>query len=380
MDEQTPLANHTQLYDEGILLLRNDSTQDISSSVTAEPYQGSTLDFMLTRYVNTTPAIDDPGPTLCNISGHHQVSLVAPISMSLLGIFGNALALFVLYRTHGELRRSVFYTLVACLATTDMLGQTVTTPIVIVAYARGGWPGGRPFCQLHGFLMVGFGLVTPLLVSLMALERVGALCCTYFTSRFLSRFRVRAALASCWVFAMGFAALPLVGFGTYEKQYPDTWCFLKFHFDRETVEEGWEADAVYSCLYAAINLLVIALSICSNVVVIAMLLRARQRRRVLTNNVVWRRTSSAARIYDGASQRRESMKKTGDLELQMVWLLCGMTLVFTCCWTPFMVSYQLKIPGGGGLHFRWSLLLAPPTLNASLTLSLRFYSWNIIYI
>ena len=299
-----------------------------------------------------------------------QTGLVAPVVMSFFGVLGNLLALAVLYKTKTERRRSAFYTLVAGLALTDLLGQLFTSPIAIAAYSTGLNFFTTELCQLHGFLMVGFGLVTPLIVSLMALERMGALCCTYFCTRSMSKSRVRAALAGTWVFAMSFAALPFLGFGQFELQFPCSWCFLKFHFQPWAMADeaslttsppraidGNRWWAAYACLYALINLIIIAVTVACNVIVIVVLLKARKRRRVLTKRpgsylCHTRQQHTAPRqqaspesakrsLAAGPRGHRNSQQSANDLELQMVWLLCGMTLVFTCCWTPFMVSTWL---------------------------------------
>lgn len=294
---------------------------------------------------NSTPAYiwtNSSVPDMCRDipTGIQHVQM--PILMGLCGVFGNLLALYVLYNTRTEMRRSFFYTLVAGLAITDLIGQLCTAPLAVVAYASkltflSNMTG---ICKLHGFLMVCFGLVTPLIVCLMALERVGALCCTYFCSRFLTKQRIRSALAACWIFAIAFASLPFIGFGEFALQFPCSWCFLKFHMESDNPND-YETivNSVYSSTYAVINLVVIAVTLVSNVLVAIVLLQARKRRRVLTNGVSFQSSDRVKDTGHAHVQRRGSAQRDHNLELQMVWLLCGMTLVFTFCWTPFMVRY-----------------------------------------
>jgi prostaglandin E receptor 4 len=92
------------------------------------------------------------------------------------GIVGNILALVVLYTSSNEAKKTVFYTLLAGLAWTDLIGICLTSPIAILAYANNlQLPGGKPLCFYHAFVMIFFGIVTPLLVCTMSLERVLAL-------------------------------------------------------------------------------------------------------------------------------------------------------------------------------------------------------------
>jgi prostaglandin E receptor 4 len=53
--------------------------------------------------------------------------------MSLAGLLGNILALYVLYRNKSQ---SVFYTLVAGLAWTDLTGILLTSPVTVAEYVN----------------------------------------------------------------------------------------------------------------------------------------------------------------------------------------------------------------------------------------------------
>lgn len=59
-------------------------------------------------------------------------TIVSPVLMFLTGTLGNALALIVLRK--GRSSNSIFYTLVAGLAWTDLTGIIMTSPATLAAY------------------------------------------------------------------------------------------------------------------------------------------------------------------------------------------------------------------------------------------------------
>ncbi|XP_067678376.1 prostaglandin E2 receptor EP4 subtype-like isoform X2 [Haliotis asinina] len=83
------------------------------------------------------------------------INLSTPILMLSTGVLGNVLALVVLYTSKKEVRKTVFFTMLAGLAWTDVIGQMCAGPIAIITYANNlQWQGGDPVCKYHGFTMM----------------------------------------------------------------------------------------------------------------------------------------------------------------------------------------------------------------------------------
>lgn len=257
--------------------------------------------------------------SMCNKKGL-GISLSTPILMNTAGILGNMVALIVLYTARREMKKTMFFVLLSGLAGTDLLGQLMTGPIAIIVYANNlRWVGGDPLCKYHGFFMVCFGMITPLLVCCLSIERVIALRFPYYHERSLTKRRVVAVILGCWIFVLLFCCLPFVGFGSYAHQFPGSWCFLNFH--RES-----KLDEAYAYTYAFINVIIISIIIVGNCCVMITLLK--MKRRKLNNSP--------------SMERRVGYPKKSKLKLeeetQMIWFLCAITIVFTTCWFPLNVS------------------------------------------
>lgn len=279
---------------------------------------------------NSTLRIGEESATGANIA--------SPIVMFLAGLLGNVLALVVLHRTKTEIRSMMFYTLVAALTWNDLIGIILTSPVTMAAYINGReMPAGDRLCRFNGFVMVCFGLSTPLIVCTMAIERSLALKCTYFYSKYCTPTSARVVVVGLWAFVLLFGALPLFGVGSYSLQYPKTWCFLDFH-------TSVVLDMVYGYVYAILNLLIVVLMTFCNLVVMATLCQVRDTRRKFSsaslNSTLLYTDAVEEKMRPPQHVRRRQQR---DVELQMIWLVCAITTIFAVCWVPLMVHIVLTL-------------------------------------
>lgn len=274
---------------------------------------------------NTLCPVDDStnSSSVCN-SGGLGLSLSTPILMLSCGVLGNMIALAVLYTARKEMKSMVFYTLLFALAITDLVGQLLTGPIAIIVYANNlQWVGGEPVCKYHAFCMIFFGMITPLFVCLMSFERLLALRFTYYHARVVTRKKARIAVLICWISVSLFCSLPFMGFGSYEHQFPGSWCFLNFHKESQT-------DIAYAYTYAVLNITFIITIIVCNTAVMLTLVKMRKTR-VLNNSP--------------SLERRQGVKpktKKFEEETQMVWFLCAITIVFSTCYLPLNINILIN--------------------------------------
>ncbi|KAK6180061.1 hypothetical protein SNE40_012277 [Patella caerulea] len=269
-------------------------------------------------------------------------TIISPITMCLAGLVGNILALIVLHRTKRKIRRMMFYTLVAALAWTDLTGIILTTPVTIAAYInRREMPGGVSLCRFNAFIMVCFGLSTPLIVCAMAVERFLALKCTYFYSKYCTTQNARITVLVLWAFVFVFGALPLFGFGEFTLQYPHTWCFLNFHTEELIT-------AIYGYSYSILNLLIVILMMFCNGYVMVSLLRVRYIKRQQDKE---RSASICSSLMEGLDENKRlqaqiKKQKQRDVEMQMIWLMSAITTIFAVCWAPLMSHIIITLVTG----------------------------------
>ena len=242
------------------------------------------------------------------------------ISSSVLFSFGflsNTLALIVLKRSPSDQKRKLFYRLVAGLTFTDLVGTTATSPVVIAVYANDfRWIGGPAVCKYFGFMMIFSGVATTTIVCIMAIERFICIRHPYIYYAQLRKKHATVFLFSAWGFAALIACLPLIGFGEIVLQYPYTWCF----FDYYTENLGHRG---FNCLFAILALLTISVTVTCNCVVLFTLFQTKMRG-------ISRQNSRDSRTFSGYSRRYA--------ECQMAVLLIGITIVFSSCYLPLMVS------------------------------------------
>lgn len=301
----------------------------------------------------------------CTLPVANKVNVAVPLTTFLTGFCGNVLALTALYKSRTDSQRTVFYTLLTGLIITHLFGQVSTSILPLATYAlshvnytakstRICFLGGHPTCYLHAFFMITISLVTPCFVAFMALERVLCLKRWYLYSLTVTKRRAYAVIAAMWAVSAGYALLPHLGIGAYALQFPGTWCFLDSH--NNAYMSG------YTLTYATINCLLILLIVVCNVLVIFTLLQVRRTRRGLMmgrDRTQFRKKLSADlssivtkthNTFDTPSTKRRISgtilcacarlhgNLLKDLEIQMVVLLGAITVAFTVCWMPLMVS------------------------------------------
>lgn len=178
-------------------------------------------------------------------------------------------------------------------------------------------------CTYHAFMMICFGTITPLLVCCLSLERFLALRFTYVYARLVTRSKAKRVMVALWLFVLFFCTFPLMGFGSYELQFPGSWCFLNFH--KESA-----ADVGYASLFSVFNIVIILVIIICNTTVAYTLLRMRRKRRTKNSPSIEKR--------HGAKNAKQKKSLKLESETQMVWFLCAITIVFSACWLPLNVS------------------------------------------
>ncbi|GAB1601758.1 prostaglandin E2 receptor EP4 subtype-like [Argonauta hians] len=264
-----------------------------------------------------------------NMSVYHKpetnTNMYVPMSMMVTGIAGNLAALLVLYTLSKDIQKTVYFPLLSGLAWADLIGQAMTSPVPLLVYSQKVKLGG-PLCVFNGFVMVFFGLLTPLLVCVLSFERMLSLKFTYFYHRMVTTRRARLTVLICVLVVLLFCCLPFIGFGDYSIQYPCTWCFLKFHRKRNS------SLSAYAIIFGFTNLFLIAAMVFFNLIVVITLLHMRRHRKENTSP-----SSSIKRILPPSPAPSVLAKIKFEMEIKMVWFLCCITICFLICWVPLNV-------------------------------------------
>ncbi|NWW39506.1 PE2R3 protein, partial [Panurus biarmicus] len=284
------------------------------------------------------------------------VSVAIPLTMMLTGVVGNALAMLLVsrsYRAKGSRRKRSFLLCIGSLALTDMLGQLLTSPIVISVYLSGRpWatmdPSGR-LCDFFGVSMTVFGLCPLLIASAMAVERALAIRAPHWYASHMSPRATERGLAAIWAAGLAFALLPLAGLGRYALQWPGTWCFI-----------STAGGSAFAAAFAALGLLSLVVTGACNLATIEALV-------------------SRCRAKAGAAQPGS---RWGRIATETLLQLLGITCVLAACWSPLLITMLRMISehgagpcrGGWGESRRWELR---KECNLSLT-AVRLASLNQI--
>jgi prostaglandin E receptor 4 len=256
--------------------------------------------------------------------------------MFIFGVVGNLVAIVVLCKSRKEQKETTFYTLVCGLAVTDLLGTLLVSPVTIATYMKGQWPGEQPLCDYSTFILLFFGLSGLSIICAMSIERYLAINHAYFYSHYVDKRLAGLTLFAVYASNVLFCALPNMGLGHSQRQYPGTWCFIDW-------TTNVTAYAAFSYMYAGFSSFLILATVLCNVLVCGALLRMHRqfmRRTSLGTEQHHAAAAAAAAVASAASdfRRRRSFRRIAGAEIQMVILLIATSLVVLICSIPLVVS------------------------------------------
>ncbi|XP_077378813.1 prostaglandin E receptor 4 (subtype EP4) a [Festucalex cinctus] len=265
-----------------------------------------------------------------SMTGGRPMIPTIPSIMFIFGVVGNVIAIAVLCKSRKEQKETTFYTLVCGLAVTDLLGTLLASPVTIATYVKGDWPGGEPLCQYFGFTLIFFSLAGLSIICAMSVERYMAINHAYFYNDYVDQKLAGLTLLAIYGSNALFCALPVVGFGRVQKQYPQTWCFLEWRSNKTS-------DAAFNFMYAGFSSVLILATVLCNVLVCGALIRMHRR--------YMRRTSLGTDLSRGNVDSRKRGRSFGRLagaEIQMVILLIGTSAVVLICSIPLVAKVFLN--------------------------------------
>ncbi|XP_073477756.1 prostaglandin E2 receptor EP4 subtype [Aquarana catesbeiana] len=273
---------------------------------------------------NITAMLSSLNTTLLNSTGGSVTgrSLTIPAVMFIFGVVGNLIAIIVLCKSRKEQKESTFYTLVCGLAITDLLGTCLISPVTIATYLQNKWPGGPAVCEYSSFILLFFGLAGLSIICAMSIERYLAINHAYFYNHYVDKKLAGLTLCAIYVSNILFCALPSMGMGRSELQYPGTWCFLD-------LRTNVSIYAAYAYMYAGFNSFLILVTVICNVMVCVALIRMHRQ--------FVRRTSLGTDTRISDFRRRRSFRRIAGAEIQMVIVLIGTSVVVLICSTPLVV-------------------------------------------
>uniref|UniRef100_A0A8C3W786 Prostaglandin E2 receptor EP3 subtype n=1 Tax=Catagonus wagneri TaxID=51154 RepID=A0A8C3W786_9CETA len=252
-----------------------------------------------------------------------SVSVVFPMTMLITGFVGNALAMLLVsqsYRRRESKRKKSFLLCIGWLALTDMVGQLLTSPVVIVLYlSHQRWeqldPSGR-LCTFFGLTMTVFGLSSLFIASAMAVERALAIRAPHWYSSHMKTRATRAVLLGVWLAVLGFALLPVLGVGQYTIQWPGTWCFISTGTGgNETSSANNWGNIFFASAFSFLGLSALAVTFACNLATIkALVSRCRAKATASQSSAQWGRI-------------------TTETAIQLMGIMC----VLSVCWSPLLI-------------------------------------------
>ena len=246
----------------------------------------------------------------------------------LLAFVGNVLVCIAVFKkVHLRTIPNMFIT---NLAVSDILMAIVCMPISLHVLISGKWPFSSSVCDMHGFFMFTFGIVSQVNVSVIAVNRYFALCRPFECKAIFTKINVLFMITILWILPSVASVPPLVGWGYYAFHPGKAFCIYPFH-----------VNLIYTTI---VQLLFIAFPM--GLVVFS-----------YTNCILAVRSSNRqiAEMADDPTSVGQGSRKAR--EVRATWTMLFSTLGFSMCWLPVSVIDFIETSRGEGNLPRQAFML-----------------------
>ena len=241
------------------------------------------------------------------------------VCLILLSFVGNVLVCIAVFkRVHLRTIPNMFIT---NLAVSDILMAIVCMPISLHVLISGKWPFSSSVCDMHGFFIFTFGIVSQVNMSVIAVNRYFALCRPFQCKAIFTKINVLSMIAILWILPSVASVPPLVGWGYYAFHPGKALCIYPFHVN----------------LIYAMTIQILFIAFPMGLIVFS------YTRCILSIKSSNRQMTEMS--DDPSSVGQESRKAR---EVRATWTMLFSTLGFSMCWLPVSVISFIETFGAGG--------------------------------
>ena len=219
--------------------------------------------------------------------------------------------------------RTISNVFVINLAISDILMAVVCMPLSLCVLVSGRWPFDAVVCDLQGFFMFSFGIVSQVNMSVIAVNRYFAVCRPFSCKIVFSKQRVLIIITLLWILPSIASVPPLAGWGFYAFNAGKAFCIYPFN-----VNLIYTTIVQFLFIALPMGLIVFSYMKCFTT------LKA-------NNQQVGHMVGNQPQASHVARRARE---------IRATWTMMFATLGFSLCWLPVsVIDFIDTFTGGGNL-------------------------------
>ncbi|XP_060839313.1 prostaglandin D2 receptor-like isoform X1 [Rhopalosiphum padi] len=247
--------------------------------------------------------------------------LIAYAGLTVIGVFGVLLELFILHRTQSDSNEKYVFML-RCLATNDCIVMIGVLGHMLVSEI---WPDTRSnvwSCRIR-IVWRFFEMCSACVVIAMAVERWLAITKPFFYRKHISLRLLKRMMVILWLGVLCLVCAPYFGFGLYWDEKSST-C-VRYRNAKKPL------DVLYAYLYFGHGVFLCFAIVYTNLAVMkALCMKDSPHNK---HNVLMRRISRGSSLTCNAATKEERA---------FGWLMFLLCVAFVICWVPQMISIPLS--------------------------------------
>ena len=241
------------------------------------------------------------------------------VCLILLAFVGNVLVCIAVFKR--ACLRTIPNMFITNLAVSDILMAIVCMPISLHVLISGKWPFSSSVCDMHGFFIFTFGIVSQVNMSVIAINRYFALCRPFQCKAIFTKINVLSMIAILWILPSVASVPPLVGWGYYAFHPGKALCSYPFHVNMIYA-------MIVQILFIAFPMGLIVFSYTRCILAIKS-----------SNRQIAEMSDDPGSVGQGSRKARE---------VRATWTMLFSTLGFSMCWLPVSVIDFIETSRGGG--------------------------------
>ena len=258
-------------------------------------------------------------------------------SLIILALIGNVLVCVAVLKV--PRLRTVPNMFVTNLAVSDILLVTFCMPISLHVLISGKWPFSAVVCDLQGFFIFSFTIVSQVNMSVIAVNRYFAVCRPFDCKVVFTKRNTLSIIALLWILPSIASVPPLAGWGYYAFNGGKAFCIYPFH-----------VNMVYTTIVEVLFILFPMGLIAFSYTKCFLAIRSSNR--------------ELAQMEDNPHTANHEARKAR--EIRATWTMMFATLGFSLCWLPVsVIDYIDSFTGGGNLPRQVFLLYGFLILTSS---------------
>ncbi|KAI2797261.1 hypothetical protein BLOT_011242 [Blomia tropicalis] len=254
-------------------------------------------------------------------NGAAMFAFTSALFIIFVGIVGNLITIFALYRFSARLNSYATTTFVINLAIADLIFCSAVLPLNAGRYLTRSWPFGSFTCRLYPVFYYGTVASSLMLITVITINRLIMIAFNQRYQRIYTKRCTHLQIAFCWLFSFGIMAVPMF----------ELWGRTGLHgptFSCTILRDQWNRSPK-KYLFTLGFVMPMSVIVCCYTII---MVHVRRQTRIVRSNQINRRGAN------GGNPSMNTKSRTSKRDLRLTLLISVVFGAFMLCFMPLFIG------------------------------------------